>query len=324
MRILKTFGYAAVLAFAASTSGQAQQPLSIGTSPAGSLNHSLGNAIGKVMGDTTGLQARVVPFGGGQKIMPAIVAKRFDLGLHSTSDIWFAYNGKEEFDGQALKDLRTVAVTFSYYLSWIVRNDSPYKTIADLKGKKVAIGYNANISQRRSVLSQMAAVGLAEKDFDGVPVPHVVRGADDFAQGKIESTSFAVGAGKISEVNAKIPGGIRYLDFPTDEASLKRMREVMPMGGVKLINPGPGLVGIVKPTHVQTEDYALVGSVHLNEESAYKIAKMFYEQQAALAKVAAAFSRYDPKELSIDRGVPFHPGAIRFYKEKGIWPADRK
>ncbi len=132
MRILKTFGYAAVLAFAASTSGQAQQPLSIGTSPAGSLNHSLGNAIGKVMGDTTGLQARVVPFGGGQKIMPAIVAKRFDLGLHSTSDIWFAYNGKEEFDGQALKDLRTVAVTFSYYLSWIVRNDSPYKTINEL------------------------------------------------------------------------------------------------------------------------------------------------------------------------------------------------
>lgn len=323
MRHIVKFLFASAFIGAASAAW-AQQPLSIGTSPAGSLNHSLGNALGKVIGDTTGLSARVVPFGGGQKIMPSIVQKRFDMGLLSTSDIYFAYNGLEDFAGTPLKDLRTIGVTFSYYLSWIVRNDSPYKTYMDLKGKKVAVGYNANVSQRRSVLSQMAAAGLTEKDFDGVPVPHVVRGADDLAQGKVESTSFAVGAGKVSEINAKIAGGVRYLDIPNDEAALKRMRAVMPMGAFKLLEPGPGLVGIVKPTWVQTEDYAVVGGVHMNEETAYKLAKMLFEQKEALGKVASAFSRYDPKELSLDRGVPFHPGAIRFYREKGIWPADRK
>jgi hypothetical protein len=57
--------------------------------------------------------------------------------------------------------------------------------------------------QRRPVIAALAAEGLTEADFDGVPVPHVVRGADDFMQGKVEATSFAVGAGKVAEVRAR-------------------------------------------------------------------------------------------------------------------------
>lgn len=315
---------AALVSVAFATPALAQQPLSLGTSPAGSLNNSLGNALGKVINDVTGLQARVVPYGGGQKILPAIQAKRFDLALLSTSDIFFAYHGKEDFAGKPLTDIRLIGVTFPYYLSWVVRNDSPYKSIGDLKGKKVAIGYTANVSQRRSVLSQMATAGLTEKDFDGVPVPHVVRGADDLAQGNIEATSFAVGAGKISEINAKIPGGIRYLNVQNDDAALKRMRAFMPTSKVKLVNPGPGLVGIVAPTWVQTEEYAVVTGQHLTEETAYKLARMLFENQANLAKVAPTYNRYVPKDLVDDITVPFHPGAIRLYKEKGVWPADRK
>lgn len=312
---------AAVVALGAAAANA--QPISIGTSPAGSLNHSLGNALGKVLGDSTDLQVRVVPYGGGQKILPAISKGSFDLMIASASDAWFAYNGREEFKGQPTKNLRTIGVTFPYYLSWVVRKDSPYKTIADLKGKKVAVGYTSNISQRRSVLSQMAAFGFTEDDFDGVQVPHVVRGADDLAQGNIEATSFAVGAGKIAEINAKT-GGIRYLDFVNTPEALKRMREVMPMAGMKVINPDPAYVGILKPTIVQTEDYAVMTGTHLSDEAAYKIAKTLYEKRDELAKIASAFKRYDPKDLVADRGVPFHPGAIRFYKEKGVWPADRK
>jgi uncharacterized protein len=297
----------------------AQQPLSIGTSPVGSLNHSLGNALGKVMGDKAGLQARVVPFGGGQKILPSMDAKRFDMGFLSASDTFFAYNGKEEFKDKPTKNVRIAGVTFAYYLTWFVRKDSPYKTIADLKGKKVAVGYNANVSQRRSVLAQMASVGLTEADFDGVPVPHVVRGADDLAQGRIEATSFAVGAGKVAEVNAKV-GGIRYLEVPNTPAALAGLRKYMPMSYIKLIEPGPGLVGIVQPTHVQAEDYSVVIGAHVSDDAAYKITKMLYENQADLAKIAKAFSRYKPDELARDRGVPFHPGAEKFYKEKGLWP----
>lgn len=299
------------------------QPVSIGTSPAGSLNHSLGNALGKVLGDVGNLQVRVIPYGGGQKILPAIDSGSFDLMISSSSDAWFAYNGKEEFDGKPTKKLRVIGVTFPYYLAWFVRKDAPYKTIADLKGKKVAVGYNGSISQRRSVLSQMAAFGLTEADFDGVQVPHVVRGADDLAQGKVEATSFAVGAGKVAEVNVKV-GGIRYLDFENTPEALARMRKVMPAAGLRLIQPDPAYVGILKPTMVQTEPYMVVAGAHVSDEVAYKVAKVLYENRDDLAKVASAFKRYEPNELTTDHEIPFHPGAIRLYTEKGAWPADRK
>ncbi|MGE3246877.1 MAG: TAXI family TRAP transporter solute-binding subunit [Beijerinckiaceae bacterium] len=310
-------------AFAAATPTMAQT-LTIGTSPQGSSNYALGNAIGKVMGDVAKMKVRVVPYGGGQKILPSIDAKRFDFMLASSTDAFFAYNGKGEFEGKPTKNLRAIGVPLTYYLSWFVRNDAPYKSIKDLKGKKVAVGYNANVSQRRSVLSQMAAAGLKESDFDGVKVPHVVRGAEDLAQGKIEATSFAVGAGKVAEINAKVAGGIRYLNFPTDADSIKRMREFMPMGGVKLIQPAPNLVGIVGPTNVQTEDYVVVSGAHVSNEVAYQVAKILVENQADLKKVNRQFGRYDVKEVPTDLGVPFHDGAIKYFKEKGMWPPKKK
>jgi uncharacterized protein len=296
------------------------QTISIGTSPQGSSNYSLGNALGKVMGDVGKLKVRVVPYGGGQKILPLINTKRFDMMLASSTDVFFAYNGDGEFKGRAAKNLRVIAIPVTYYLSWFVRNDSPYKTIADLKGKKVAVGYNANVSQRRSVLSQMAAAGLTEADFDGVKVPHVVRGAEDLAQGKIEGTSFAVGAGKVAEINAKVTGGIRYLNFPTDAASIARMRKFMPLGGTKLLQPSPALVGIVGPTNVQTEDYYLVTGTHVSNEVAAAVAKIFVEHQEDLKKVNRQYGRYNVKEVVGKISIPFHDGAIKYYTEKGMWP----
>lgn len=296
------------------------QTITIGTSPVGSSNHSLGNALGKVFGDVGDIKARVVPYGGGQKILPSIDKKRFEMALLSASDVFFAYHGKGEFKGKATKNIRVVGVPLTYYLGWMVRKDSPYKKMTDLKGKKVAVGYNANVSQRRSVLAQMAAAGFTEKDFDGVKAPHVVRAANDLAQGKVESSSFAIGAGKVAEINAKVDGGIRYLPFPTDEASIKRMRKFMPMAGVKVLQPAKNLVGIVGPTPVQTEDYILVAGAHVPAETIYKITKILHQNKADLQKVNRQFGRYNPAELAQDRGVPFHDGAIKYYKEKGMWP----
>lgn len=296
------------------------QTISIGTSPQGSSNYALGNALGKVMGDVGKLKVRVVPYGGGQKILPAINAKRFDMMLASSTDVFYAYKGEGEFKGRAMKNLRVIGIPITYYLSWLVAKDAPYKTIADLKGKKVAVGYNANVSQRRSVLSQMAASGLTEADFDGVKVPHVVRGADDLAQGKIESSSFAIGAGKVAEINAKVKGGIRFLNFPSDAAAIARMRKFMPLAGIKVLQPSPSLVGIVGPTNVQTEDYYLVTGAHVSNDVAYKVAKILVEHQGDLTKVNKQFGRYNLKEVVAKIDIPFHDGSIKYYTEKSMWP----
>jgi uncharacterized protein len=307
---------AAILAVVA-TSAQAQT-VSIGTSPVGSSNYALGNALGKVMTETTGLRVRVVPFGGGQQILPLINSKQLEMALSSASDVFFAYNGAGGPFKEPNKNLRVIATAFPYYLSWYVKKDSPYKSLTDLKAKRIATGFTANSAQHTSYLAGLAAFGVTEADFEGVPVPHVVRGADDFMQGKVEASTFAIGAGKMAEVDAKV-GGIRWLSMPGDPAAEKRVRAVMPAAYIDKLEPAKALVGIFGPTNVIFHDYLIMGGAQMSDDTAYKIAKLMYEQQAKLVAVSKIFGRYKKENLARDHGVPFHPGAIKFYKEVGIW-----
>jgi TRAP transporter TAXI family solute receptor len=308
---------AAVLALG---TGAAQaQTISIGTSPVGSLNHSLGNALGKVLTEQAALKVRVVPFGGGQQFLPLIHKQELEMAIPSATDVVFAYQGKEDFSGNPSSSLRVIATVFPYYIGWFVKKDAPYKTLADLKGKRLPIGFTANSAQRRVHLAGLAGEGLKESDFEGVPVPHVVRGADDFMQGKVEGTTFAVGAGKVAEVDAKL-GGIRFLNMSDTPDARARIKQVMPTTYPSVLQPAKEYVGILAPTTVLFEDYLVVAGAQMSDDDAYKVAKALYEHQDKLASIARAFARYNKEELGKDHGVPFHPGAIKFYREKGIWP----
>jgi TRAP transporter TAXI family solute receptor len=310
----------ALAAAAAVATSAAAQTISIGTSQAGSLNNSLGNALGKVMGDAEGLKARVVPFGGGQVFLPSINAKSLEMAIPSASDALFAYQGKGPYEGKPSPALRSIGTVFPFYIGWYVRKDSPYKKLSDLRGKKVAVGYNTNSAQRQIVLAFLAAEGMTENDFDGVPVPHVVRAADDFAQGRVEAASFAIGAGKVAEVDVKV-GGVRYLSMTNTPEAQARLRKVDPTAYIALLNPAPRFVGVVGPTAVIFQDYLVVTGTQLSDEAAYKVARVLHDHQDKLAGVAKTFLEYKKEGLTRDRGLPFHPGAIKFYKEKGIWPA---
>jgi TRAP transporter TAXI family solute receptor len=308
---------AAVLALG---TGAAQaQTISIGTSPVGSLNHSLGNALGTVLTEQAALKVRVVPFGGGQQFLPLIHKQELEMAIPSATDVVFAYQGKEDFSGNPSSSLRVIATVFPYYIGWFVKKDAPYKTLADLKGKRLPIGFTANSAQRRVHLAGLAGEGLKESDFEGVPVPHVVRGADDFMQGKVEGTTFAVGAGKVAEVDSKL-GGIRFLNMSDTPDARARIKQVMPTTYPSVLQPAKEYVGILAPTTVLFEDYLVVAGAQMSDDDAYKVAKALYEHQDKLASIARAFARYNKEELGKDHGVPFHPGAIKFYREKGIWP----
>ncbi len=316
MKPVSTAAFAVLFAVIA---GSAQaQTVSIGTSPVGSSNYALGNALGKVMTEQLKLRVRVVPYGGGQQILPLINSKELEMAIPSSTDAYFAFNGNGGPFKTPNKNLRVIATVFPYYLSWYVHKDAPYKTLADLKGKKIATGFTANSAQHTTYLAGLAAFGVKPSDFEDVPVPHVVRGADDFMQGKVDASTFAIGAGKMSEVDAKV-GGIRWLSMPGDEAAEKRVKAIMPAAFIDKLEPAKSLVGIVGPTNVIFHDYLVMGGAQMSDDTAYKIAKLLYEQQAKLVAISKIYGRYKKQNLARDHGVPFHPGAIKFYKEAGIW-----
>jgi len=210
-----------------------------------------------------------------------------------------------------------LGVIFPLYSSVFVRKDSPIKSLSELKGKRLPYGFSAQVTLERIVDAIIATGGLVRKDVIPVLVPNVVRGADDFIEGKLDGGFFAIGAAKVAEVD-KTVGGIRYLPVPDDPKSLAAMQRIMPYGYVKLVNPSPAFVGLDGPTKLMAYDYLVAVGAHVKDDTVYKIAKAMYENKPKLAESLKAFNGWDPQTISKQMPASFHPGSQKFFQEKGM------
>src|SRR5262249_14707041 len=152
-------------------------------------------------------------------------------------------NVMEVADGIAgtQKDLRIVAAVHALRTPFFVRKDSGMQTIADLKGKRVAMGYSAMRNIDKAARAMLATGGVTEADIKPVLVPNVVRSADDFIAGAADMFYFAFGAPKVREVDASV-GGIRVLEM--DASKMAESRKFMAYGYATDVAPGPIFIGV--------------------------------------------------------------------------------
>ena len=296
--------------------GQAQV-LGFGTAPQGSIGYNMGSAIAKVIAETENVQSRVQPYSGSSAIMPLVNSGELDLTVCNVLEAHEAANGEGPYAGRKQANVRVLAVIFPIYSSIFVRRDSPIRTLADLKGKRIPYGYTAQVTLQRVVDAVLATGGLTGRDIVPVLVPNVVRGVDDFAEGKADGGFFALGGAKVAEVDKSV-GGIRYLPLPDDPGALAAMQKIMPYAYVTLVNPSPAFAGLAGPTKLMAYDYLVVAGAHVKDEVVYRIARAMHGNKAKLVESLRAFGGFDPDGMHKSMPAPFHPGALRYYREKGI------
>jgi len=295
------------------------QTLSIVTTPAGSFTNSIGNAVAKVVVEHAGLRATVSPQQShGQE---AVHDGSAELSLATISDVQMYVTGTVDYEGKGpKKNLRLVSRMVPIRTVFYVRNDSSVKSLADLKGKRVSVGYGAQKSVYRVALALLGTVGLTEKDVQGVPARNIVQAADDFAGNKTDAFVFALGSGKVKQVAASV-GGIRALPVPTGPEAVKELRKHVPGSYVTLVQPNPNLDGVTVPTYAMAYDVVLFTRADMSDEVIYKIAKAVHDNKKEMAAVFRALNGFDPKAMATDYDdLTYHPGAIKFFKEKGLWP----
>lgn len=307
---------AAFAALAFATSSQAQT-LGIGTAPQGSIGYNMGSAIAKVIADVEKIQSRVQPYSGSSAILPLVNSGELDLTVCNVLEAQEAANGEGPYNGRKQSNVRVLGVIFPIYSSLFVKKDSPIQSLAELKGKRIAYGYTAQLTLNRVVAAILATGGVTDKDIVQVLVPNVVRGADDFAEGKLDAGFFALGAAKVSEVDKSV-GGIRYLPVPDDAAAVAAMQRIMPYAYVTTVNPSPAFAGLAGPTKLMAYDYLVVAGAHVKDEVAYRVAKAMHENKPMLVESLRAFGGFDPNGMAKPMPAPFHPGSMKFYQEKGI------
>lgn len=295
------------------------QTYGIGTGKQGFWTYSAGAAIAKVATDN-GLNLRIQPYGGTSAYVPAVNAKEIEFGLANELETNYAITGRVIYEGKPQPEVRVVAILSPLYSVLYVRKDSPIKTIPDLKGKRVPSDF---VSQRvLDVLVQgtLANGGLSYADVQKVPVPNVVGGANEFAEGKADTFMFALGAGAVAETDAKV-GGVRVLPIDPSKEAMDRMRKFIPVAYATKLEPRKGLVGILEPTMVYAYDYVLLTNSKVPDDVVYRLTKALHANKEALAASFPALRDFDPKRMAKDTApVQFHPGAIKFYQEVGQWP----
>jgi uncharacterized protein len=284
------------------------QAVGFATLPPGSLNHTTASAVSKVLSEKAGMNMLVQPTAGDNVILPMVNRGESLMGIANAPETAMAI--KEAKQG----DVRLLSVAHTLQTAFFVRKDSNLKSIADMKGKRVALGYSAMRTIDLLTRAMLATAGLTERDVNAVRVPNVVRSADDFASGAADMFFFAFGGPKVREVDASIP--LRVLEI--DEKGMAAARKITPYGFLTSVQPGPIFIGVEKPMKVYSFDNLFLINAKAPDEVAYKILDTLEKNRADLAAVQPVLRAFTAQKGYKQYDIPYHPGALKYYKEHGI------
>lgn len=296
-----------VLAFA-----QEKVDLKMMTGPMGGSWYPLGGAIAElIQKNIPGSTVSVAP-GGGMANVVGVEEGKADIGFGNSSSSVDGVEGRAPFKAPT-KNVMQLANLYPQYFQIFVLKDSDIKSVADLKGKSICPGPKGHTGElvSRQILE---LYGLTYKDMSKVNhVSYSDAGAlmkDGHAHAWLPGTTIPASVG----LDLATTKGIRLISIPDDK--IEGMRKLN-VGYLKRVIPAGTYPGV--NYDVQTIGYFthLVISAKLPEALVYKITKILAQHVDRLADVVKDMKGVTVKDLALDIGVPFHPGALKYYKEVG-------
>jgi TRAP transporter TAXI family solute receptor len=311
------FALTAAAAVGSAVAAQAEV-VGIGTSKQGGFTYSAGAAIAKVAG-MGGLRMLVRPYGGSGVYVPEVNKGELQFALANALETRYAVTGTGAYKGRQQPNVRVVSVMLPLRVAIFTRKGSPIKTIADLRGKRVPGVFAAARTLKVLMDGELANAGMTYKDVKIVKAAGIIGNANDFAAGKSDVFFFAVGSGKVLQVDAKV-GGIRALPLDPSPAAMARLKKFVPVAYALKVKPGKRMAGILKPTYVMAYPYLVLTSAKVSDDMVYKLAKAMHANRKAMMAAFRPMAGFSPKRMVTDLGpIKYHPGAIKFYKEQGMW-----
>jgi TRAP transporter TAXI family solute receptor len=228
----------------------------------------------------------------------------------------WAYTGTGVYEGKPkVTDLRMIANLYPESIHLVVKKGSGIKSVSDLKGKRVALDEpgSGTLVNARIVL---AAYGVKESDIK----PEYIKpnqAGDKLKDGALDAFFFVGGApaGAIAEL-ASSGTGIELVPLSGPQADA--LRRTNPYLAVDTI--AAGTYKDVPAVQTMAMGAQWVTSAKADAETVYQITKALYGKAAQDTLAAGhAKGKFITKENAVKGvGIPFHPGAERFYKEAGL------
>jgi hypothetical protein len=250
-------------------------------------------------------------------MIPLVNSGEIDIGICNTLELYEAFHGAGTFDKRPNPKLRSLAAIFPIRMGLFVRNDSPIKSIQDLKGKTISYGYSSQEIIKLIVDAMLATAGLAVDDLKPVLVPNLVRGVDEFVAGRVEVSTFAIGAAKITEADAAV-GGLRYLPLDTSPQAVAAIQRVFRTAYLDKVDPAPNLAGVREPIMTLHFDYTIFANADVAPEKIKSVIRIIADNKDLLGQSQPLFKQLKPERMYNNIDVPYHDGAVAYYREQGI------
>jgi uncharacterized protein len=307
-------------------SAEAQQlpkSVNIGSNPPGSVFYALASGLAKVVSEATPMQMAVQPYTGTSSFLPLLNSGELDFGINNFVDLALAYQGPDrlKIGGRNpfphIPNVRLVMRGSPFLVGLVVRKDSPIKTIHDIKGKRLTGEYPAQLANWYITFAALAGAGLSWKDVKVVAVPAANEGIDALVQGRVDAALHALNSAKVREADASI--GVRHLTIDCSPEGDKRIRQAVPGYYTRMVKAGGG-TAVVDDTCFVAFDICLTSSTASSDSVVTSVIKAVWDHIDKLPPAHPAFKEWT-RERAVDPDVtiPYHSGAISFYKEQKVW-----
>lgn len=289
----------------------AAQNLKLMSGPQGGIWVPLGGQLKDIWEKAIpGLSVQALP-GAGVANAKAVETAKADIGFGNSITTADAVKGNAPFE-KPYATLCNIGSLYPQYFQVVVSADSGINAVKDIKGKALTTQPKGNTGEMITQ-NMLQVVGLGYSDVKASFVSYT----DSATQMKDnQAQMFTLGTGLPASSIMDIAAGrdIKLLDL----SSL--------IDGMKKINPGYTLLDVPAGTYpkqdkaVKVIGYAthVIVSCKLPDDMVYKMTKAIADSKATLVATAKALDSLTPQNMATDVGVPFHPGAAKYYKELGI------
>ncbi|MQW14639.1 TAXI family TRAP transporter solute-binding subunit [Sinorhizobium meliloti] len=302
----------ASIALSAASTGAAEF-INVLTGGTSGVYYPLGVAISKIYGDKIeGVRTQVQATKASVENLNLLQQGRGEIAFSLGDSVKLAWEGNTDAGFKApLDKLRGIAAIYPNYIQIMASKESSIKTVADLKGKSLSVGAPKSGTElnARAIL---AAAGMSYDDLGKTEYLPFAESVELMKNRQLDATLQSAGLGVSSFKDLATSLDVQMVAVPEEIATK--------LGAPYIAATVPAGTYQGQDSDVQTVAVVnfLVTHSEVSDETAYQMTKQLFENIPALTAAHKAAENIRIEDALKGMPIPLHPGAERYYKEKGL------
>lgn len=287
--------------------------MAMGTGGTAGTYYGYGGVLGQYIKNKAGIKVTVVSTDGSKSNIQGIDAGNYQLGTVQSDVMAYAWEGTRAFEKEGKMDsFRVVAGLYAEAVQ-LVTMDKNIKSVADLKGKSVSIGAPGS-GVYFNAIDVLEAAGLSEKDIKA-QYQSFADSADALKDGKIDA-AFIVAGPPTPAITELCTTNDAYL-VPIDGDVSKKLMEECPFY-TEFTIPAGTYEGQETDVTTVTVKATLIVSASATEDDVYKLTAAIFDNIEDITAENGKGAELSIENATSGMTVPFHAGAAKYFKEKGV------